>query len=199
MKRLVEVLLLLACVNLLACAHRPAATATSPSAGSGSTPASALTESAPAPEAPPAAAAAEGRACSLDADCNTKELCLKGRCTAITPGLAECQGGVQAHFAFDDWRIRPDDQPSLDRLARCVGAQAGFKLSIEGNADECGTEEYNLHLGARRAQAVHKYLARSGAPAEQLSSITYGEDRPVCEEHNEACWAQNRRAEVKVK
>jgi peptidoglycan-associated lipoprotein len=69
-------------------------------------------------------------------------------------------------------------------------------IAISGNADERGTEEYNMALGDHRAHAVADYLRSLGASDPQLQTVSYGKERPLCGEHDEACWAQNRRAEL---
>jgi peptidoglycan-associated lipoprotein len=70
---------------------------------------------------------------------------------------------------------------------------------IEGNADERGSREYNLALGQKRADAVRSRLQIFGASAAQIETISYGEERPRCQQHNEDCWWQNRRADIKYK
>ena len=67
-------------------------------------------------------------------------------------------------------------------------------MEIEGHCDERGTNEYNLALGAKRAQAAKDYLTTLGISKERLSTISYGEELPVCKEHNDECWQKNRRA-----
>jgi peptidoglycan-associated lipoprotein len=69
-------------------------------------------------------------------------------------------------------------------------------VTLEGNADERGTREYNLGLGERRGNAVDSALSAAGASASQLNVVSYGEERPVCKEHNEGCWQKNRRVEI---
>lgn len=78
-------------------------------------------------------------------------------------------------------------------------ANAGHLVLIEGHADERGTNEYNLALGERRAKAAMNYLVAQGVPAARFTLISYGEERPVCRERTEQCWAQNRRAHFLVK
>jgi peptidoglycan-associated lipoprotein len=101
------------------------------------------------------------------------------------------------HFAFNKWDIESQEASALERLGRCLRADRVLHVTIEGNADERGTEEYNLHLGEKRANAVEKYLANLGVSSSQLKTVSYGKDRPVCTEHSEDCWAQNRRAALK--
>ena len=72
-------------------------------------------------------------------------------------------------------------------------------MLIEGHCDERGTNEYNLGLGDRRARATMNYLVSQGVQAGRISTVSYGEERPVCTEHNESCWQKNRRAQFLVK
>ena len=71
-----------------------------------------------------------------------------------------------------------------------------YHLTIEGHADERGSEEYNLALGDARAKAAKAYLVQVGIPDAQLAVVSYGKDKPVCEEHDEACWQKNRRIHI---
>src|SRR5262249_30769949 len=117
------------------------------------------------------------------------------RCVDMSAGLAECSR-VTAHFSFNSAELDPADKPALERSARCLRADHALHVTIAGNADERGTEEYNLALGDRRATAVKSYLESLGASAQQLATVSYGKENPLCTEHDEACWAQNRRAEL---
>lgn len=150
----------------------------------------------PAPAVAPAAAPAAERACSQDTDCGSRQLCVNSRCADITADLAECQN-IRVHFDFDKADLRPGELPLLQRAGRCITAEQGVHLTIEGNADERGTQEYNLALGDRRANAVEKYLERLGVARSQLKTVSYGKEHPLCTEHNEECWAKNRRAALK--
>jgi len=151
-----------------------------------------------APQPAPAPVVAE-QTCSKDDDCDAKALCIRDRCVPITAEveLAECSH-VRVHFAFDAWLLEPDEEPKLDRLARCLRVDQKLHVTIEGNADERGTEEYNLQLGARRAIQVQKYLEALGVADSRLATISYGFERPLCTSHDEACWSENRRAGVKA-
>jgi peptidoglycan-associated lipoprotein len=73
------------------------------------------------------------------------------------------------------------------------------KVVVEGNCDERGTNEYNMALGQRRADAAAKYLKSLGVGAGRISTVSYGEDRPVCKDSNEACWSKNRRGDFIIK
>ena len=134
-------------------------------------------------------------ACSVDSDCHDKQLCIRSQCVDITPDLAECST-VRVQFDFNDANLHDTAGPKLERMARCLKADHGLQVTIEGNADERGTEEWNIALGDKRATSVAQYLERLGVSQAQLRTVSYGKERPLCEEHNEACWAKNRRAAV---
>ena len=97
-------------------------------------------------------------------------------------------------FDFDKYNIREDARPVLEKTARWLNGNSNVKIKIEGHCDERGTNEYNLALGERRAKAVKQFLAAMGVNASRLSTISYGEERPLCAEHHEDCYAKNRRA-----
>ena len=103
------------------------------------------------------------------------------------------------HFAFDKHDVRAGDAKILDANAAWLKANARDLLLIEGHCDERGTNEYNLALGERRAKATMNYLVSQGVAAARITVVSYGEERPVCTEHTEACWAKNRRAHFLVK
>jgi peptidoglycan-associated lipoprotein len=103
------------------------------------------------------------------------------------------------HFDFDRSAIRPSDAAILRHNANWMKANLHDLILIEGHADERGTNEYNLALGDRRARATKEYLVAQGVQASRVTILSYGEERPVCIEHNEGCWAQNRRAHFLVK
>ncbi len=134
--------------------------------------------------------------CSSDLDCSAKQLCIRGACVDITANLAEC-AGIRVHFEFNASELSDSDKQQLERSARCLKADHDLHVTIEGNADERGTEEYNLALGDKRATAVSGYLQSLGASDAQLKTVSYGKENPLCTEHDEACWAKNRRAQVK--
>ena len=101
------------------------------------------------------------------------------------------------HFDFDKYNIRSDAQSSLEKGASWLKSNGNVNVVIEGNTDEWGTEEYNLALGERRAQAAKNYLSNLGVSPDRMSTISYGESRPVDPGHSESAWAQNRRDDFK--
>ena len=102
-------------------------------------------------------------------------------------------------FAFDKYEIRPADTEILDANAAWMKANPNYLVLVEGHADERGTNEYNLALGERRAKATLNYLLARGLAADRFTLVSYGKERPLCSEPNEACWGQNRRAHFLVK
>jgi len=103
------------------------------------------------------------------------------------------------HFDFDKYVIRPGDRQILDANAKWLKDNANQLVLIEGHCDERGTNEYNQALGDRRARATMNYLVNQGIQADRISIVSYGEERPICTDKNEKCWAQNRRAAFLVK
>ena len=102
------------------------------------------------------------------------------------------------YFDFDKSTIRSDAAATLDRKVPWLQANPGMRIRIEGNADERGSDEYNLALGQRRAASAKRYLVDHGIAADRFDLVSYGEERPVCTEHNEACWQQNRRDDFRI-
>ncbi len=102
------------------------------------------------------------------------------------------------HFEFDKYNISPDQRDVLAHDAQVLKAYPEVKVLISGHCDERGTTEYNLALGQKRANTVKNYLENYGIDGSRLSTISYGEEQPVAEGHNEAAWAKNRRAEFKI-
>lgn len=101
-------------------------------------------------------------------------------------------------FDFDRATLRMEVLPALAHHAMLVREYQGIHLRIEGHCDERGTTEYNLALGHRRAQVAAGYFLRYGIPRSRLTTMSYGEERPVDPQQTEAAWAQNRRAEFHV-
>lgn len=101
--------------------------------------------------------------------------------------------GDRVFFATDQHRLDSEAQATLNRQAQWLNANPGSNVTIEGHADERGTRQYNLALGARRANSVRRYLIRQGVAANRLRAVTFGKERPVSLCSAESCWSQNRR------
>ena len=97
------------------------------------------------------------------------------------------------HFNFDKYDIRPGDAEILKGNAALLMKHPTVKIQIEGHCDERGTIEYNLALGERRANSAKGYLVSLGMPADRISTISYGKEKPLDPGHNEEAWAKNRR------
>jgi peptidoglycan-associated lipoprotein len=98
------------------------------------------------------------------------------------------------HFDYDRYDIRADARPALKSIADYLIKNNSNKLLVEGHCDERGTNEYNLALGDKRAKATKDYLVSLGVPSSRIEILSYGEEKPLCKEQNDGCWAKNRRA-----
>jgi peptidoglycan-associated lipoprotein len=132
-------------------------------------------------------------ACNTDADCATGMSCISGRCGVENASRAMCDYPT-VQFAFNEATLSSDVKSGLQSVADCLKVKGG-RITIEGHADERGTEEYNLALGDRRAREVRKYLVRLGVPEGKLEIISKGENEPKDSGHGEDAWTANRRAE----
>ncbi|MBI2340252.1 MAG: peptidoglycan-associated lipoprotein Pal [Deltaproteobacteria bacterium] len=110
-------------------------------------------------------------------------------------GVETAVGLKRVHFDFDSSAIRDDMAKVLDANAGYLKRHKDLKITIEGNCDERGTNEYNLALGDRRAGAVERYLTGQGVGGNRLKTVSYGEEKPICSKHSETCWWENRRAD----
>jgi peptidoglycan-associated lipoprotein len=102
------------------------------------------------------------------------------------------------YFDYDKSEIKADAKAILEKKAAWLRANPTYKVKIEGNCDERGTNEYNLALGDRRAKAAQKFLNALGISMDRMSTISYGEEKPTCKEKNEKCWSKNRRDDFKL-
>jgi peptidoglycan-associated lipoprotein len=102
--------------------------------------------------------------------------------------------GDRVFFESDQTDLSPQAMATLDKQAQWLQQYARYSFTIEGHADERGTREYNIALGARRAQSVRTYLASRGIDAGRMRTISYGKERPVAVCNDISCWSQNRRA-----
>ena len=180
--------LLVAAVVLSGCAKRPATTQAAAPAPTGS----ASTTASTPPAAPaPVQSDTPTAATTTPAPSSTARPAVQD--FAAVPELAD------VFFDFDKYDIRPGDAKTLDANANWLKSNPNHLVLIEGHCDERGTNEYNLALGERRAKSTMNYLVSQGVQANRITIISYGEERPQCTEHTEACWAKNRRAHFLVK
>ncbi|MDQ6994924.1 MAG: peptidoglycan-associated lipoprotein Pal, partial [Mariprofundaceae bacterium] len=100
------------------------------------------------------------------------------------------------YFAFDSASLECAGNNLLEAYATWLNANADVKVTIEGNCDQRGSREYNLALGQQRADSVKHYLVQHGVDGSRLDTVSFGEERPVCQGSGEACWAQNRHADI---
>ncbi|HEX8725016.1 MAG TPA: OmpA family protein [Gemmatimonadaceae bacterium] len=138
------------------------------------------------------AAAAKARADSI------------ARAQAAAQAEAAAQAAMRAtlttpiHFDFDKSDIRPEDASILDQKIPILSANPDLTIRIEGNTDERGSTRYNMALGQRRAAQAQRYLSDHGIAASRVEIVSNGEEHPICTDHNEACWSQNRRDEFVI-
>jgi peptidoglycan-associated lipoprotein len=102
------------------------------------------------------------------------------------------------HFDLDKSNIRPDDMAILDQKVAILQANPDARIRIGGHCDERGSDEYNLALGNRRAQAAKQYLVSHGIDASRIETQSWGEERPLVDGHDESAWSQNRRDEFEI-
>ncbi len=107
-----------------------------------------------------------------------------------------CLRNRVVYFDLDQDALKPEFQAAMACHAKYLRDRPTARLRLEGNADERGSREYNLGLGERRGNAVSSALQASGGSASQQTVVSYGEERPVCNEGGESCWSQNRRVEL---
>lgn len=171
----VKTLLLISSAALFAaCSSTPKETAPAPVEAPAAAPA-------PAPAAPAPVAAPAAPAAALPAH--------------LDPNSAiSTQRSV--YFDFDAYSIKPEYNSVIDLQGKYLAANPALSVRVEGNTDERGSTEYNLALGQRRAESVVKALKVVGVSDKQLEAVSYGEEKPMAEGHNEAAWSKNRRADV---
>lgn len=119
---------------------------------------------------------------------------IKEEALAMAEGRTSA-GLLPVYFDFDKYNIRSDQPSRLDQNAKWLKKNPTARIRIEGNCDERGSNEYNLALGERRANSAKDYLTNMGIAPERIETLSYGEERPLCPEHDEECWSKNRRAD----
>ena len=102
------------------------------------------------------------------------------------------------HFGYNDYTVQDQDGPVLRSNASWLQAHPQARVQVQGFCDERGSEEYNIALGAKRAEAGKDYLTTLGISSDRMSTISYGKELPLCTEHDESCWSQNRRDHFSV-
>ncbi len=120
-----------------------------------------------------------------------------GMAGASTPGSQQdfiVNVGDRVFFDTDSSELSAQSRTTLDKQAQWLNQYSNYAFTIEGHADERGTREYNIALGARRAQTVREYLISRGVQAQRMHTISYGKERPVAVCNDISCWSQNRRA-----
>ncbi len=120
-----------------------------------------------------------------------------GGAGAATPGSQQdfvVNVGDRVFFETDSAELTPQARGTLDKQAQWLALYNRYAFTIEGHADERGTREYNIALGAKRAQTVREYLTSRGVDGNRMRTISYGKERPVAVCDNISCWSQNRRA-----
>jgi peptidoglycan-associated lipoprotein len=191
------VALLILGVIAAGCAKRPATTqvssAPAPTGAATTTPGTTTAAPAPTSSSQPAMAESPGSGSSTPTPAPAP---------GARPSPKEFVAVPEMHdvfFDFDKYDVRPSDAKILDANAAWLKTNAQHLVLIEGHCDERGTNEYNLALGERRAKSTMNYLVSQGIQASRITIISYGEERPVCTEKTEECWAKNRRAHFLVK
>jgi peptidoglycan-associated lipoprotein len=181
---------LIVTLSLVGCARTPSVTPT------GAAPAPTLASSAAAREPAVEAAPAPPRAREVIVEEERREIVVVERPEPAT--FAENDHVKPIYFDFDRYDVRPSDAQILEADAAWLRTNDALVL-IEGQCDERGTDEYNVALGDRRARAARSYLMAMGIAAGRITTVSYGKERPVCNEPTDACWTLNRRANLIIK
>ncbi|MGE4297853.1 MAG: peptidoglycan-associated lipoprotein Pal [Desulfovibrionaceae bacterium] len=120
---------------------------------------------------------------------------------ALAEAMAKAKAKISAnvvYFDYDKFDLKPEARDVLKEKAALLKEYPAIKVLVEGHCDERGTSEYNLALGERRARAAYEFMMLLGVRANQLEMVSYGEEYPAVQGHNEAAWAKNRRDEFKI-
>lgn len=119
-----------------------------------------------------------------------------GPATPGSPRDFAVNAGDLVYFSTDSVDLSPEAQQTVANQARWLKQYSHYTITIEGHADERGTREYNIALGAKRAQAVRNFLAQNGINGARIRTVSYGKERPVAVCNDISCWSQNRRAQT---
>lgn len=135
--------------------------------------------------------------CAADDDCPSGQGCTKGKCATVTSSNANvCTSFDAVRFDFNEFNLTSGVQSSLAQYADCI-KKGSLRFTLEGHADERGTEEYNMVLSQKRAASVRKYLVDLGVSGGALDTVGYGENKPAQNGSSEEAWSANRRVEFK--
>ncbi len=138
-------------------------------------------------------------ACAKEMDADSAQLGPGGKGGPATPGSQRdfaVNVGDIVYFTTDNTDLTPEAQQTLQAQAKWLNQYQQYTITVEGHADERGTREYNIALGAKRATATRDFLARTGVNASRIRTISYGKERPVAVCNDISCWSQNRRAQT---
>jgi peptidoglycan-associated lipoprotein len=163
-------------------------------------------ETAPEPNADAAAQAEADRLAREAAERQAREdaeRAARERADALAAGARTTEEvrnrlAVMIHFDYDKSNIRSDDAGTLDEKVAILQANPNLRIRVHGHCDERGSDEYNLALGNRRAQAAKQYLVSHGVEAGRIDTQSWGEERPLVDGHDESAWSQNRRDEFEI-
>jgi len=132
--------------------------------------------------------------CSSNDDCPSGQGCTRGKCSS--EGMENACKFEPVRFEFNEYNLTSSVQSVLAKDADCI-KKGSLRFTLEGNADERGTDEYNMVLSQKRAASVRKYLVDLGCAGGALDTVGYGENKPAVDGHDEAAWSANRRVEFK--
>lgn len=138
-------------------------------------------------------AAQEAAGAGVVPDVNVQEASLRGKDFQAIEGLATIR------FDYDSASLKPVQLDALKKNADYLKKNPGLEVLVAGHCDERGTTEYNLALGQKRAKEVRDYYIRLGVNGRSVATISYGKESPACSESTESCWAENRRAETRIR
>lgn len=144
------------------------------------------------------------KSCELDSECGVNEHCEANACVAGAPPkpTANCtftDADLRVQFEYNLYALQSSGQDKLERVATCMNENPGWRLRVNGHADERGSTDYNLSLGEKRAKSAASYIERLGVDRSRMQTLSYGEEQPLNPAASEAAWAQNRRAELVIR
>lgn len=132
--------------------------------------------------------------CAADADCGSTQLCVDRSCHNVM-SVSAC-ADMPVHFATGSAAIDNNNRAELNELAACLRSNRDVRVTVAGNADERGADDANQSLASRRADAVAGYLQSAGVSSDQMRTVAYGTQDPLCRAHDTSCWKANRRADI---